>query len=67
MLLGPILPSFEVSATSCANLAPICNPVFTEKSKILKEDGYMEKSHTMIWVFVLVVIAVAVLWFFFMR
>lgn len=38
-----------------------------DKTKILKEDGYMEKSHLMLWVLILVIIAVAVLWFFFVR
>ncbi|MFT4303529.1 MAG: hypothetical protein ACMXYG_03120 [Candidatus Woesearchaeota archaeon] len=38
-----------------------------EESKIMKEEGYEEKSHTIIWLLAIVAIIVAIVWFFIYR
>ncbi len=35
-----------------------------DESKILKTEGFEERSHVLIWLFIIVAIIVAVVWFF---
>jgi len=36
-----------------------------QESKILKDEGYEERSHVLIWLLIIVAIIVAVVWFLF--
>jgi len=36
-----------------------------QESKILKNEGYEERSHVLIWLLIIVAIIVAVVWFLF--
>lgn len=38
-----------------------------QESKILKNEGYEERSHVLIWLLIIVAIVVAVVWFLFVR
>ncbi|MCB9359078.1 hypothetical protein H6503_04055 [Candidatus Woesearchaeota archaeon] len=38
-----------------------------EESKIMKKEGFEEKSHVFIWLLAIIAIIVAVVWFFLVR